>query len=199
MHIYEEDYWKKLGTVLGQDDPDTTPQRPVYEGIAKLVVSKEAKRVFDFGCNFGRLEYFLRKAGFTGSYKGYDANPRAVELGQSRGLDIEEGAIRWMNIHGWSLELTVMKDMLEHQKDLSAFQKVLGFTRRWCIVSSFLPWTAEPTQVVYDNAGYYMNIFNEAEVFEAAKEKRFRPEKQVEIIDFNGNRNIITVFGYVNK
>lgn len=72
----------------------------------------ESGRVLDIGCGTGSVLAKLAEMGYT--VEGLDANPRAVEVAQERGLDAKMGRFEEGLYEDESFDLIVCRSVLDH-------------------------------------------------------------------------------------
>jgi SAM-dependent methyltransferase len=189
-----EQFWVDMDGLYGDESIDLTPQRPVYEKLVETILRLSPTRVLDVGCNTGRLGNLLKAAGYAGAYKGVDSNPQAVAVAQERGLDVEEGNLRWWDIRKNTQHLVVMKDVLEHLETPSLLANVLNVGREWVIISSFIPWVKQGGRLEQTPDGYYMNVYDIDEIMDIADKAGWQIHMIEFVKDLDDRDNQITTF-----
>ncbi len=195
-----EQYWINRGEdLLGNEAVEVVPQYPIYQRIVEIILEEKLPKVFEIGCNTGRLGLLLKASGYSGKYGGVDSNPHAIAIAQANGLDVSEGNLRWLDVRKGTQYGVVMKDVLEHLESPQLLTHALGITRQTCIISSFIPWTAEPTRIEQTAEGYYMNHYNLGEINALAVSVGWGIERVEYLQDREGRDNQIAIFRRLPK
>lgn len=196
-----EDYWINLGeNVIGLDviggELGNARQAPVYMAVVNLIIERAITDVLDIGCNFAPLVNFLKSGGYTGDYFGVDSNPEAIRLAMSHLKDYHVTVSNLRQLHfghrAWSC--VVVKDVIEHLESADLLREAFRVSKRYAIISTYIPWHDEPTIIHQHEDGYYTNVYNRAEVVALAKDCEFVLIDEQTVAERNGMPNLVTLW-----
>lgn len=108
----------------------------IYNHIATLMGSFHATKVLDIGAGNGKLGLTLRKQGYSGAYRGVDRNPKAIQKMQAKGLDTEEGDLKWLGYRRYTWAAVVMQDVLEELDNIALLTDAISIARDWFVLTT---------------------------------------------------------------
>lgn len=194
-----EQYWIDRGTdVIGTDvlhEWDSARQAETYKAIVDLIMAHfAAESVLDAGCNFGVLQMWLRRAAYMWDYVGVDSNPHAVAYGRALHNDVKSGNLYVLDFPDRSIDVVVVKDVIEHLKDFTALGEALRVARRGVIVATYLPWVDGPGKIRKQPEGYYTNVYSKVMVKAFALGCGWTLTETIDTRETNGTPNAVYVW-----
>ena len=116
-HYYEARLRAHGATPAGMDWNSQASQELRFQQVARLWEHDRGASILDYGCGYGGLATYVRAAGHTGAYLGYDVSPAMIDAARAHLAGVPAFQVTSARDELWEADYAVASGVLNVKQD----------------------------------------------------------------------------------